>query len=39
MSHTKFCDQWLNFFGNKKIQIIINRMNIKPYLLEIYIIY
>ena len=28
MSHTlKFCHQWFNFFGDKKIQMIINCMN------------
>ena len=28
MSHTlKFCHQWFNFFGDNKIQMIINCMN------------
>ena len=35
----KFYDQWFNFFGNNKIQIIINRMNMKSHSLDIHIIY
>ena len=35
----KFCNQCFIFFSNNKIQIIINRMNMKSHLIDIHIKY